>query len=89
MWSARPSMKSQLHYIQGNLRNFSMYLSTGLWFILNRRSEPFSVGIWEVFPDLPVAMPVDCINCILCSGKLRATRVSPKDRGFIDNKYYI
>jgi len=43
MWSARPSMKARLHYIQGNLRNFSMYLSTGLWFILNWLNEPFSV----------------------------------------------
>jgi len=32
-----------------------MSLSMGLWFILNWLSEPFSVGIREVFPDLPVA----------------------------------
>ena len=62
MWSARPSMKARLHYIQGNLRNFSMYLSTGLWFILNWRSEPFSVGIWEVFLDFRSVIHRNCFN---------------------------
>jgi len=56
MWLARPGMKAWLHYIQGNLRNISMYLSTVLWFILNWLSEPFSIGIWEVFLDFPAAI---------------------------------
>jgi len=73
----------------GHRRTIVVYLSKGLWFILNWLSEPFSIEIWEVFPDLTVAMPGDCFNCILCSGKLLANRVSPKDRGFVDNKYYI
>jgi len=54
-------------------RNIVAYLSMDLWVILNWMSKPFSIEIWEVFPDMTVTMPVDCSNCILCSGKLPAS----------------
>jgi len=38
---------------------------------MNWLNEPFSIGIWEVFLDLTVAVPGGCLNCILCSGILQ------------------